>query len=439
MATLCYNPDFKITINDQVIPDALRNSIASVSYQNGLEGSDRVELNLVNENLRWLDHPLLTLDNELTLWIGYHDEGLKRVFVGEIVGQSATFPSSGGPTLTVVAQDRLHRLQQGTKSRWFAIPTPVGTFPLPDPVVATGISFENGLIPVTDIVAAGIAMLLGQLDALNVVFGCSAEQQKTVRKQSESDAEFLQRLARENGLEVLIDHGGRLAGRKLRFMSPAGELSPVARLKYGESLVDFSPRITNVGQIEGVRARIWLPEVRTEFAITLAWDWERYALDLRVVPGIGLPTDAESLPTAGVELSEQAVSSNIKDLINEPTSLLGLPRKLVSNLLPRLNNRLTGEGSTIGDPRIRAGTILQLEGLGVQFGGLYRVTEVTHTLDSGGYRTSFEVRKEIWFGSIPPMEQGAVRLRSQGENLSSISTADPDSLTRNNPLISERN
>ena len=61
----------------------------------------------------------------------------------------------------------------------------------------------------------------------------------------------------------------------------------------------------------------------------------------------------------------------------------------------------------MGDPRIRAGTVLRLEGLGEEFGGLYRVTQATHTLDSGGYRTSFDVRKEIWFGSIPKREQGA--------------------------------
>ena len=30
-----------------------------------------------------------------------------------------------------------------------------------------------------------------------------------------------------------------------------------------------------------------------------------------------------------------------------------------------------------------------------QGGGTYRLTSVTHTIGTGGYRTSFEVRKEI--------------------------------------------
>ena len=62
-------------------------------------------------------------------------------------------------------------------------------------------------------------------------------------------------------------------------------------------------------------------------------------------------------------------------------------------------------------PRLRAGDVLRIEGVGEEFGGLYRVTSITHTLDGGGFRTQFEARKEIWFGSIPPPEQGAVPVR----------------------------
>ena len=84
-------------------------------------------------------------------------------------------------------------------------------------------------------------------------------------------------------------------------------------------------------------------------------------------------------------------------IIEEPVTPVSAPRIIFRELIPRLNQRLTGSGSTVGDPRIRAGAVLQLEGVGEQFGGLYRVTSATHTIDSGGYQTGFEVRKEIWF------------------------------------------
>ena len=47
---------------------------------------------------------------------------IEQMFVGEIVAQNASFPSGGGPALMIVAQDRRQRMQEGTKTRWFAIP-----------------------------------------------------------------------------------------------------------------------------------------------------------------------------------------------------------------------------------------------------------------------------------------------------------------------------
>ena len=74
-------------------------------------------------------------------------------------------------------------------------------------------------------------------------------------------------------------------------------------------------------------------------------------------------------------------------LIEEPLTPTSIPRKLVSELIPQLNKRLTATGTCVGDPRIRAGDVLRIEGVGEEFGGLYRVTAVTHTLDGGGFRT----------------------------------------------------
>jgi len=56
-------PEYKIEINGEPIPAALRGCVTGISYQNGLEGADRVEVSLANPNLRWLDSPLLQTDN----------------------------------------------------------------------------------------------------------------------------------------------------------------------------------------------------------------------------------------------------------------------------------------------------------------------------------------------------------------------------------------
>ena len=83
----------------------------------------------------------------------------------------------------------------------------------------------------------------------------------------------------------------------------------------------------------------------------------------------------------------------------------------MSEIIPKLNKRLTATGNVIGDARMRAGQVVRIEGVGEEFGGLYRVTSVTQTIDQGGFRTKFDARKEIWFGSIPLADQGAIPVR----------------------------
>jgi hypothetical protein len=39
--------------------------------------------------------------------------------------------------------------------------------------------------------------------------------------------------------------------------------------------------------------------------------------------------------------------------------------------------------------------MVRIEGLGPDFSGDYRITSATHSIDTGGYRTSFEARREI--------------------------------------------
>jgi len=191
-------------------------------------------------------------------------------------------------------------------------------------------------------------------------------------------------------------------------LSLAEHLSPDLTLKYGQSLIDFTPRLSQVGQIAGLSVPIWQPDIKMEFTITVTWDWERNSLNVSISPGFGLP--------AGPSAAGPSIM-----LVEEPVTQQSAPRVILSKLLARLNQRLTGSGSTIGDPRIRAGIVLRLEGVGEQFGGLYRVISATHTIDGGGYRTSFDVRKEIWFGSIPLLEQGAVRVRVQDRQLAGVS------------------
>jgi phage protein D len=56
-------------------------------------------------------------------------------------------------------------------------------------------------------------------------------------------------------------------------------------------------------------------------------------------------------------------------------------------------NTLTGSGSTVGLPKLRAGVTVEISGVGKNFSGRYFVTSTTHTLGDGGYTTQFDCRR----------------------------------------------
>lgn len=398
-----YAPEFHLRVNDEPLPLGLRAAVTSVTYQDGLEGADRVEVTFANPGLRWLDHPVLQADNGFKLSIGYAPGPFEEVFVGEITGIEPSFPGGGMPTIKVTAQDFLHRLTRGTKDRAFRIDIPtIGNFPLPDVLVASMVSATNLLIPEPDPVGAALSVLM----TLATYITAPTNAQEGVRRQEgQSDFDFLTGIARENGWEVFIDHTHEPRGRVLRFKFLIQDYAPSLSLRWGRSLMEFTPRLTTVGDLFGVTARVWVSELGVEFVIVVGWDFDRAAFNLEVYPNLIGEIDDILGPAA-----------EGKTLSIKPTGFPTALREILQELLPRLNNRLTGSGSTIGDPRIKAGRVINLEGLGAQFSGLYRITSATHTLDGGGYRTSFEVRKEVWFGSIPLPKGPGGLVRVQGQS-----------------------
>jgi hypothetical protein len=395
-----YAPEIRLAFAGKPAPAELRGSVTSINCQTGLGGSDRLEVSLVNERLRWLDSPLFEIESEITFGIGYAPDTPAQMFAGEVTGTEAEFPSDDLPTLRIVAQDRRTRLTEASPARLFAIPIPtLGVQPLPDLAVAPLVGREHQLLTSIDPLGAFLSAALSLVD-LAATADDPGMRQKLARKQhSENSLEFLERIAAENGWDVLMDHGPSHGGSLIRLMSPAGRLTPDVTLRYGQSLIDFTPRITKVGQVAGVSVHVWRPEIKLELTVTVGYDWETQALDIEITPGF-----------SGKATTAAAGSSHDVLLVNEPVTIAKAPRLIVSKLLPKLNQRLTASGSCVGDPKIAAGGVLRVEGVGETFGGLYRVTQARHTLDGRGYRTSFDLRKEIWFGSIPAPSQGAVKV-----------------------------
>ena len=54
-----------------------------------------------------------------------------------------------------------------------------------------------------------------------------------------------------------------------------------------------------------------------------------------------------------------------------------------------------GSGAVVGLPGLRAGTKVEIGGLGERFNANYYVTDTTHTIGASGYQTSFNARLDL--------------------------------------------
>ncbi len=389
-----YAPNYRIQIAGQDLPAAVRSSITSVRYQDGINAADRVEVGFANADLRFLQshirglgfQPFPTrlavgpfgsvsavpegtfdLDNKLTLSMGYAPDPLEEMFKGEVTGLNVSFPSGEMPTMTLVAHDYLNRLSKGTVARGFG--------PLPDMLIVAILGAENLLIPMIDPTVGAASSALA---AVNFIFSGSGRKQGQ-RSPGESDLDFLKKIAQDYDADFWVDGDTLYLSRFIK------EYSPRLTLTWGESLIDFAPRISTVGQVAGVSFKFTLREIPLSFLVTVFYDFDRETIGITIVPGEA--AGAPGFSGGALTIVDQPISS--------PGDIASSAFRIYRELRKKLNNRLTGTGTAIGNPQIRANAVIRLDGLGPDFSGDYRVSSVTHTIDGSGYRTSFEVKKEI--------------------------------------------
>jgi uncharacterized protein len=261
----------------------------------------------------------------------------------------------------------LHRLADGKYARGF------GMF-LPDWLIAAILSAENLLIPLIDPVVGAQSTAM---TVLNILFDHSG------RKQRGSDLDLLKEIAEAYDADFWVEGDVLFLSRFI-----GKEFEPRLTLTWGHSLLSYSPRVSKIGQVIGVAVKFTIPMIPIDFLMTVAWDFERESISVRIIPG----AVAGALKTA---MMGGPMMTLLNCKLHKPGDIARAAMSLVRTLRNKVNNRLTGSGSAVGDPRIRAGAVIKLDGLGPDFSGNYRVISATHTIDGSGYRTAFKVRKEI--------------------------------------------
>lgn len=338
-------PDMNILVQGKTLPPAALRDVKAVTVQEDLTASSMFTIELYNWDqdrlrLTWSDDPLFAPGKEVCLWLGYINN-LAQVMIGEITGIEPVFQQNQIPTLIVRGYDYGHRLWRGSKTRSFVM--------MKDSTIAEEIALSAGLSPVvTD----------------------SQVTLEYVLQPNQTDMAFLQTRARRIGYEVYVRE------KVLYFQPPQNQAGNSITLSLAGDIIELYPRLTTMSQVGEVAVQGWNV-------------MEKMGISSKASAGEEL-TRMGGMVT-GPSAVDRAFGVSSTDLVTWPIfSLAEAERMALGQFNEMALAYITGDGVCYGRTDLRAGNMVQLEGLGETFSGMYRITSVTHTITPGrGYETYF--------------------------------------------------
>jgi len=148
-------------------------------------------------------------------------------------------------------------------------------------------------------------------------------------------------------------------------------------LRFGENLIDFQARLTTAEQVSEVAARGWDPASKKAIV------GKKSALSPDIVKVNN--KDGKATAKAAFGESEECVIDYAVRTVDEANL------QAQSVLDTRGHAFFAAEGTCRGNPNIRAGTKVEIRGIGTRFSGTYRVSRSVHRYDISGYNTRFEI------------------------------------------------
>jgi phage protein D len=374
-----FAPTFEIHLKGQSLGREVIRDVLEVSYKDDMESLDSFEFTLndwdpvrrvpkysspFDENGQPLTRdgdfavPSFEPGAKVELHMGYQGAGKTLMMVGQIVSLSPSFPASGNPTLRVRALNLLYTLQQSQET----IPYEDQT----DSQIAEDVARRLGVDP-------------------DIPGGPDEEPHEYVLINNDYPILFLLRRARRLGYDVFVklDEGG---DTPRLFFGPRPTAGTVYELEWGKSLISFTPTLKTKGQVAKVTVRGWDPtKTGEDRSVVGEATWQ----DL----------DAELPDPALLSQIDAALAQSHEEVVDEVVGSEEAARERALGILRNIARGLiTGRGSTVGFPELRAGRRIHLKGLGTRFSGNYLIKETTHAIGASGYTTQFTAEMEILRG-----------------------------------------
>jgi phage protein D len=367
-----YVPRFEVKIRDRDLPRDVVEDVVSVTYHDTVNDLDRFDIVINNWDAdagKFKYEPpsetrydgMFDPGQKVELFMGYMTN-LRLMLTGEITSIEPDFPQAGGPTISVRGLNVLHKLRSTQHSySW-------------ENKRDSDIAAEIGSNAVSK-ARPGLGVTV-QTNPLK-----SEEAQTFVLMENQYDIVFLLERARRHDYELVLYEKTDTEDRHLYF-GPSRDRSqtPLFRLVYGKTLNSFRPTLSTSLQIQDVTVRGWDRKTDELIEGKASWDTELnpgrlYDYVQKILPAF---QDRSELVTKRPVYTQQEADSLAKKIMRQ-----------------QLQNLVTGSGAVVGLPGLRAGTRVEIGGLGERFNANYYVTDTTHIIGGSGYQTSFNARLDI--------------------------------------------
>ncbi|MBE3638368.1 phage late control D family protein [Mangrovicoccus algicola] len=377
-------PAFQIVLNGQRTDPLVLRDVLEVSFTSDLENVDSFEFvlndwdpvaRLPKYSSPWgptgaplqlapggPDVPNFEPGAEVELHLGYLEQGaLPLIMVGEVVSLAPGFPASGAPTCRVRALNRFFRGMQKVYV--------TGNYDGTDKAIIEALCRDHD-VPLSMAAPAAEGELRERVEVDGYL-------QDEIAKRAKGYGLSMATAPGEDGRDMLI-----------LFDAARAQGDPVAEFLWGRTLVSFSPALSAAAQYSAVEARAQDPRQSGDaqnVAVTRRWS------------DIGLAADA--LGPAGQADLSTAVGGMVKVIKPADARTEEDAAKAAETALREMAQTLiTGSGTSVGLPGLRAGMRVTMGGMGARFDGTWQVTQATHALGGAGYTTSFQARKEVLEG-----------------------------------------
>lgn len=372
-------PQFLIKLKGQNLGNEVIRDVLQVSYKDDLENLDAFDFTLhdwdpmtlttkysspfdQNGQLRKIpgtdfDIPNFEPGARVDLYMGYYGATDPILMMsGKVASASVSFPASGNPTFTVRVLNLLFDLQRAQETLTFEgkKPTEIAR------EIASSLEIELQTSPGEEQVIDFIGM------------------------NNEYPIVFLARLAKREGYDLFVNIE---SDEDPKLFFGLRETSPEEyELEWGRSLMQFTPTLKLKDQVQKVVVRGWNPtESGANRAIEAEATWDDLEIDM---------PDAKLL-----EQISFSVTNATEEITDQPVSSEEVARALALAAMRRIiQGLITGTGTTVGLPTLRAGSRLSMKGLGFRYSWTYVVTESTHKMEDSGYTTEFGARMEVVSG-----------------------------------------